>query len=87
MMFTKEIQATLDTVKAKSTCRGVYAVTLEHVATDPETFWQEAEEAEALVLDAAGLHPGEFRLGAGTLARDAAGLVTEECSVYRRDGR
>lgn len=81
-MTTTDISATLATVEAKMTARGPVAVTLTHASTDAETFWS-TDDVEALVLDAAGLHPGEYTLDGGVLAVDGDGTITEEVRVRR----
>lgn len=81
-MATLDISATLATVSARSTRHGIHAVTLTHEACDAETFWAQPD-AEDLVLDAAGLATGEYRLDGVTLAVDGSGTVTEEVKVRR----
>jgi hypothetical protein len=74
--------ATVSTVNARSGNGGPVAIRLTHASCDSQTFW-ESPDAHALVLDAAGLHPDEYEIAEGCLARDGDGTVTEEVRIRR----
>lgn len=62
---------------------GVTGAEITYTAdVSPETLWADDSAAD-LVIDAAGLTPGEWQVERGTVCRDAAGTLSERVRFVR----